>query len=169
MLMTVLEDQSLPCFQAMSRHNFEQVHSPPVPPTIWTPMSSWVQWKPYYIPIHRDGNHWGLLVFNVNKRCVEYDDGFHYSVCLSIQELADKTLAHLYEITTLQHFRPWTWSKVQRFTVPMPDQPNGSGSCGVCVIYCVRDLSQGIQEKITWTYKESPKLRAQLMTELLKG
>ena len=51
----------------------------------------------------------------------------------------------------------------------MPDQPNGSGSCGVGVIYCVRDLSQGIQEKFTWTYKESPTLRAQLVTELLKG
>ena len=77
--------------------------------------------------------------------------------------------ANLYEITTLQHFLPRTWSKVQRFTVPMPDQPNGSGSCGVGVIYCVRDLSHGIQEKFTWTYKESPKLRAQLMIELLRS
>ena len=50
----------------------------------------------------------------------------------------------------------------------MPDQPNRSGSCGVGVIYCVHDLSHGIQEKFTWTYKETPKLRAQLMIELLK-
>ena len=100
---------------------------------------------------------------------MEYDDGFHYPMSFSIQELADKTLANLYEITTLQHFRPRAWSKVQRFMVPMPDQPNDSGSCGGGVIYCVRDLSHGIQEKFTWTYKESPKLRAWLMIELLKG
>ena len=158
--MTVLEDQSLPCdvstqFRTTAVHNLNANVELSTVETIFN-------------PIHRDGNHWGLLVFNVNKRCVECDDGFHYPVCLSIQELADKTLAHLYEITTLQHFRPWTWSKVQRFTVPMPDQPNGSGCCGVGAIYYVRDLSQGIQEKITWSYKESPKLRAQLMTELLK-
>ena len=122
-----------------------------------------------FLPIHRDGNHWGLLVFNVNKRCFEYDDGFHYPKSLSIQELADKTLASLYEISTLQHFRPSAWMKVQRFKVPMPDQPNASGSCRVGVIYCVRDLTRGIQEKFPWTFKESPKLRAQLMIELLKG
>ena len=80
-----------------------------------------------------------------------------------------KTLANLYEITTLQDFLARTWSKVSRFTVPIPDQPNASGSCGVGVIYCVRDLSHGIQEKFTSTYKESPKLRAQLMIELLKS
>ena len=50
------------------------------------------------------------------------------------------------QITTLQQCRPRTWSKVQRFTVPMPDQPNGSGCYGVGVIYCVRDLSHGIQD-----------------------
>ena len=30
-----------------------------------------------FIPIHRDGNHWGLLVINAKRSYLEYDNGFH--------------------------------------------------------------------------------------------
>ena len=122
-----------------------------------------------FLPMHLHGNHWGLLVFDASNCSVEYDDGFHYPVTASIQELASKTLTSLCEMSGLQRFQPSIWSRVQRFRVPMPDQPRGSGSCGVGVVYCVRDFCKGFQTNFTWTFEESPMLRAQLMVDLLNG
>ena len=122
-----------------------------------------------FLPMHLHGNHWGLLVFDASNCSVEYDDGFHFPVTVSIQELVGKTLASLCEITSLLRCQPSTWSRVQRFRVPMPDQPIGSGSCGVGVVYCVRDFCRGFQTKFTWTFAKSPMLRAQLMIDLLNG
>ena len=93
-----------------------------------------------FLPMLLHGNHWGLRVFNVRDCTVEYDDGFHYPVNSFVQELSGKTLKVIFETTGLQHFQRTNWNKVQRFRVPMPDQPIGSGSCGVGVMFCVRDL-----------------------------
>ena len=120
-----------------------------------------------FLPMLLHGNHWGLLVFNVRDCTVEYDDGFHYPVTSSVQQLSDRTLTAIFETTGLQRFQPPIWNKVQRFRVPMPDQPSGSGSCGVGVVFCVRDLCKGFHTHFTWTFKETPMLRARLMSDLL--
>ena len=88
-----------------------------------------------FLPMLLHGNHWGLLVFNVRDCTVEYDDGFHYPVTSSVQQLSDRTLKAIFETTGLQRFQPPIWNKVQRFRVPMPDQPSGSGSCGAGVVF----------------------------------
>ena len=123
-----------------------------------------------FLPMLIHGNHWGLLVFNVHDCTVEYDDGFHYPVTSSIQQLSGRTLKTIFETTGLQRFQPSNniiWNKVQMFRVPMPDQPSGSGSCGVGVVFCVRDLCKGFHTHFTWTFKETPMLRARLMSDLL--
>ena len=55
----------------------------------------------------------------------------------------------------------------------MPDQPHsnasgatGHGSCGVAVICAVRDICAG-NTNFTWSYQDTPGLRAELMAELL--
>ena len=88
-----------------------------------------------FLPMLLHGNHWRLLVFNVRDCTVEYDDGFHYPVTTSVQQLSDGTLKAIFETTGLQRFQPPIWNKVQRFRVPMPDQPSGSGSCGAGVVF----------------------------------
>ena len=120
-----------------------------------------------FLPMLLHGNHWGLLVFNVRDCAVEYDDSFHYPVNSFVHELSGKTLKVIFETTGLQRFQQTNWNKVQRFRVPMPDQPSGSGSCGVGVVFCVRDLCKGFHTHFTWTFKETPMLRARLMIDLL--
>ena len=120
-----------------------------------------------FLPILLHGNLWGLLVFNVRDCTVEYDDGFHNPVASPVQQLSGRTLKAIFETTGLQRFQPSIWNKVQRFRVPMPDQPSGSGSCGVGVVFCVRDLCKGFHTHLTWTFKETPMLRARLMSDLL--
>ena len=122
---------------------------------------------PIFLPMHLHGNHWGLLVFDVRDCYIEYDDGFHYPITASIQQLANTTLKAISETTGLSRFQPSIWNRVQRFRVPMPDQPSNSGSSGVGVVFCVRDFCKGFQTHFTWTFKEAPMLRAQLMIDLL--
>ena len=118
-----------------------------------------------FLPMHLHGSHWGLLVFDASNCSVEYDDGFHFPVTVSIQELVGKTLTSLCEMPGLLRFQPSIWSKVQRFRVPKPDQPNDSGGCGVGMGYCVRNFFRGFQTNFTWALEESPMLRAQLMID----
>ena len=122
---------------------------------------------PIFLPMHLHGNHWGLLVFDVRDCYIEYDDGFHYPITASIQQLANTTLKAISETTGLSRFQPSIWNRVQRFRVPMPDQSSNSGSCGVGVVFCVRDFCKGFQTHFTWTFKEAPMLRAQLTIDLL--
>lgn len=44
-----------------------------------------------FLPMLLHGNHWGLLVFNVRDGTVEHDDGFHYPVTSSVQQLSGRT------------------------------------------------------------------------------
>ena len=75
-----------------------------------------------FLPMLLHGNHLRLLVFNVRDCTVEYDDGFHYPVTSSVQQLSDRTLKAIFETTGLQRFQPPIWNKVQRFRVPMSTQ-----------------------------------------------
>ena len=120
-----------------------------------------------FLPMLLHGNHWGLRVFNVRDCTVEYDDGFHYPVNSFVQELSGKTLKVIFETTGLRGFQRTNWNKVQRFRVPMADQPIGSGSCGVGVMFCVRDLCNVFHIHFTWTFKETPMMRARLIIDLL--
>lgn len=108
-----------------------------------------------FLPIHLNGNHWGLLVFDVNNCFVGYDYRFHYPVTLSLQDLPGKIITTVHQTTGLQRFQPSSWSKVQRFKVQMPNQPNGSGSCGVGVVFYILDICNGFQRHFTWTFNES--------------
>ncbi|KAJ7387583.1 Cysteine-type peptidase [Desmophyllum pertusum] len=45
-----------------------------------------------FLPIHLNGNHWGLLVFDANNCFVGYDYRFHYPVTLSLQDLPGKII-----------------------------------------------------------------------------
>ena len=85
-----------------------------------------------FLPMHLHGNHWGLLVFDASNCSVEYDDGFHYPVTASIQELASKTLTTLCEMNGLQRFQPSIWSRVQRFRVPIVDIKEGFWHTFIC-------------------------------------
>ena len=56
----------------------------------------------------------------------------------------------------------------------MPNQPDissasktGCGSCGVAVICSIRGICKGIKNAFTWNYEDAPRLRAELMLELL--
>lgn len=122
-----------------------------------------------FLPVHLHGNHWGLLVFDVHDCSIEYDDGFHYPVTASMQELASTTLKTISKTSGLSRFQPSIWNRVQQFRVPMPDQPSSSGSCGEGVVFCERDFCRGFQTHFTWTFKEAPILQAQLMIDLLNG
>lgn len=119
-----------------------------------------------FLPVHLYGNHWGRLVFDVRDCSVEYDDGF---TILSPELASTTTLKTISETTGLSRFQPSIWNRVQRFRVPMPDQPSSSGSFGVGVVFCARGFCRGFQTHFTWTFKEAPMLRAQLMIDLLDG
>ena len=71
-------------------------------------------------------------------------------------------------------YQPLMWNKVRRFQVPMPDQPgqsdegkHGVGSCGEAVICAARDFCNGMFHTYSWTYEDAPRLRAELMIEIL--
>lgn len=99
-----------------------------------------------FLIIHIHGCHWGLSIFHVKNRDARFDNGYH---CPINKEMQDKTriiLTSFQQATGLLCFEILSWSPVQRFKVPMPDQPSviatsckGTGSCGVGVVYCVRD------------------------------
>ncbi|KAL9977299.1 hypothetical protein ACROYT_G014689 [Oculina patagonica] len=129
-----------------------------------------------FLPMHLHGCHWGLAVFYVKKQEVQFDDGYHCPITNEMESTINGILRTFHQATSLPCFEPSCWSGVQRFKIPMPDQPavsasflNGTGSCGVGVLCCVRDICNGFREAFTWTFDDAPHLRAQLMVELLKA
>ena len=121
-----------------------------------------------FFPVHLHGNHWGLSIFYIKEREVQFDDGYHCAITKQLGDNINSILTKFHEATNLPCFELSSWGSVKRFKVPMPDQPTGSGSCGVGVVCCVRDICNGFNQAFTWTFKEVLHLRAQLMVELLK-
>ena len=128
-----------------------------------------------FYPKHLNGNHWGLIILNTKKKEVQIDDGYHCPITTEIKDTTNAILANFHQATNLPSFQLSSWSPVQRFKVTMPDQPtvsesshHGTGSCGVGVVCCVRDICNGFTQGFTWTFEDAPHLRAQLMVDLLK-
>ena len=128
-----------------------------------------------FLPTHLHGCHWGLTIFYIKEQEVQFDDGYHCPITNELEDTVRGILRTFHQATSLQCFEPSFWSRVQRFKIPMPDQPtvtassrNGTGSCGVGVLCCVRDICNECSPAFTWTFDDAPQLRAQLMVELLR-
>ena len=127
-----------------------------------------------FMPVHMNMCHWGLAIFSVQDQTVMFDDGYHCPIPDSLKSNAKKILNIIFETTGSDKYQPLNWNTFKRFTFPMPDQPedagtskNGIGSCGVAVICSVRDICNNRNAKFTWSYEDSPRLRAELMMEIL--
>ena len=126
---------------------------------------------PVYMP---DECHWGLAIFSVIEHTVFFDDGYHCPIPEDLKSNASEILRLIHQATGNDNFHPKKWCQIKRFKVPMPNQPDsssasktGCGSCGVAVICSIRDICNGITNSFTWTYEDAPRLRAELMLELL--
>ena len=128
-----------------------------------------------FLPVYmREKCHWGLAIFSVVEHTVFFDDGYHFPIPEDLKRNKDKILNLIYQATGNDKFDPGKWYQIKRFQVPMPDQPDsssvskiGCGSCGVAVICSIRDICNGITKAFTWTYEDAPRLRAELMLEVL--
>jgi len=112
--------------------------------------------------------HWGLVIFSVGEQSVFFDDGYHCQISRGLQDRTKIILSMIHENTELVKFKQCDWKQIQRFKVPMPDQPEaGSGGCGVAVICAVRGICCRNGDHFTWTYQDTSYLHAQLMVELV--
>ena len=108
-----------------------------------------------FLPVHMaELCHWGLVIFSVGEQSVFFDDGYHCQISRDLRYRTKIILSMIHENTELVKFKQCDWKEIQRFKVPMPDQPKaGSGSCGVTVICAVRYICCGNDDHFTWTYK----------------
>ena len=80
-----------------------------------------------FLPVHMQNKcHWGLLIFSVRDCQVFFDDGYHYPIPKEPKCNATNIINIIYQTTSNDNFHPSKWSKVERFKVPMPDQPSSS-------------------------------------------
>ena len=127
-----------------------------------------------FLPVHMaDECHWGLAVFSVKEQTIFFDDGYHCPIPENLRSNAIEVISIIYQTSRNEIFQPAKWQKFERFKIAMPDQPHGNansttghGSCGVAVVCSARDICAG-NANFTWTYQDTPRLRAELMTELL--
>lgn len=128
-----------------------------------------------FLPVHMaDACHWGLAVFSVTEQAIFFDDGYHCAIPENLKHNAYEILSIMYQTTRLNCFQMSKWNEITRFRTSMPDQPQantststGCGSCGVAVVCAVRDICAENTTRFTWTYQDAPRLRAELMVELL--
>ena len=127
-----------------------------------------------FLPVHMNSSHWGLAIFSIAEQTVYFDDGYHCPIPEHLKDNAKRIINIIFQTTGNVNFRPSNWSDFRRFIIPMPDQPDGSsgsadgcGSCGVAVICTILDVCNGTTGAFTWTYKDAPRLRAELILELL--
>ena len=120
-----------------------------------------------FLPVHLHSSHWGLAVFSVSEKNISFDDGFHCAIPEELKRNSKEILKIIHETIGNETYLPAVWNSLKRFKIPMPDQPAGSGSCGVAVICTVRDICNGLLHTYSWTYEDAPTLRAKLMIEIL--
>lgn len=130
--------------------------------------------KHMFLPVYMNESHWGLAVFSVPEKTIFFDDGFHCPIPEELTRNSTEILRIINETTNNAMFHPFQWKTITRFKSPMPDQPkecvrgkHGTGSCGVAVICAARDFCNGLLDKFNWTYQDAPRLRAELMVEIL--
>ena len=130
--------------------------------------------KRMFLPVHINSNHWGLAVFSVIDKTVFFDDGYHSPIPGELKRNAHEIIKVVHQATSNDKFLPSKWSKIRRFRVPMPDQPDssttttiGCGSCGVAVLCTIRDFCNGRTNGFSWAYEDAPRLRLELMLEIL--
>ena len=127
-----------------------------------------------FMPVHINSNHWGLAIFSVDDQTVFFDDGFHSPIPHELNRNAQEIIKIISQVTMNDRFLPSKWTKIKRFKIPMPDQPGsssvsnvGCGSCGVAVLCTIRDFCNGKTNGFSWSYKDAPRLRLELMLEVL--
>ena len=127
-----------------------------------------------YLPVHINSNHWGLAIFSVVDQTVFFDDGYHSPVPDDLNRNAHEIIGIIHQVTSNDKFLPSKWSKIKQFRVPMPDQPGsssassaGCGSCGVAALCLIRDFYSGRTNGFSWSYKDTPHLRLELILEIL--
>ena len=127
-----------------------------------------------YLPVHINSNHWGLAIFSVIDQTVFFDDGNHSPIPDDLNRNAHEIIEIIHQVSSNDKFLPSKWSKIKRFVVPMPDQPGsssassvGCGSCGVAVLCAIRDFCSGRTNGFSWSYKDAPRLRLELILEIL--
>lgn len=128
-----------------------------------------------FLPVHMSEEcHWGLAIFSVTDSTVFFDDGYHYPIPENLKRNSAEIIKVIYKASNNEHFQPSKWCKIERFKIPIPDQPSsskgtttGCGSCGVAVICSIHDFCNGMTNAFTWSYNDTPRLRAELMLEVL--
>ena len=127
-----------------------------------------------FLRVHINSNHWGLAIFSVDDQTVFFDDGFHSPIPHKLNRNAQEIIKIISQVTKNDRFLPSKWTKIKRFIIPMPDQPGsssvsnvGCGSCGVSVLCTIRDFCNGKTNGFSWSYKDAPHLRLELMLEVL--
>ena len=130
--------------------------------------------KYMFLPVHMNESHWGLAVFSAEEKIVYFDYRYHCPIPEQLIRNSTEILRIINETTNNATYHPLMWKGVTRFKVPMPDQPrqcikgkHGTGSCGVAVICAARDFCNGVFDDFSWTYEDAPRLRAELMVEIL--
>ena len=118
-----------------------------------------------FLPMLLHGCHWGLSVFYVKKQEVKFDDGYHCPNTSEKESTISGILKTFHQATSLPCFEPSSWSRLQRFKIPIA---RSACSCRVGVLCCVQDICNGFRKAFTWNFDDAPHLRAQLMVELLK-
>jgi len=80
-----------------------------------------------FLPVHMQNKcHWGLAIFSVRECKVFFDDGYHYPVPEQLKRNATDIIDIIYQTTSNDNFHPSKWCQIERFKVPMPDQPSSS-------------------------------------------
>ena len=123
-------------------------------------------------PIHVGGCHWGLLYIDVEQMVAYYDDGMKIDPPQNICLVANNIVKVL-ELLGCNMFKQWIDLEINELRrMGMPQQPKGgegSSSCGIGVIFAVRDIiscSMGVPH-FTWSFKNSSKLRKTIIYELI--
>ena len=116
------------------------------------------------LPCNIEGNHWGLIVFDLSVQKIFYDDGFH----MEPLSMYLKVLQTFFENTCCERFNTSKWKALSLEKFGMPDQPHsgtGSTSCGIGVLLAARDFSQGVRT-FGWTFQEAPHYRKRFMLDI---
>ena len=126
------------------------------------------------MPVHINSNHWGLAVFSVDDQTVFFDDGFHSPIPHELNRNAQEIVKIINQVTRNDRFLPSKWTKIKGFRILIPDQQARSSvsnvgcvNCGVTVLCTIWDFCSGKANGFSWSYKEAPRLRLELMLEVL--
>ena len=124
--------------------------------------------KRIILPFNLQGNHWGLLVLDISRKVVYFDDGFHQSFPDNICSIIESIVKCIFNRSSSPLFESHksNFDKVLRFG--MPSQPaigDGSSSCGAAVVLAAKDFF--VERPFSWSYSDTPAWRRKLLLEII--